>query len=307
MLTVAGAQNTSIEWVNFSEPRPPRTRKISSSTTSTSITQPLADTDAENKGVVGNTKPQRTGRYKPHKFFDISTAAGGPSSSNSGPSTPRTPNSSSPTPAKNDYFSKQDVQELEKANAENYVIELEVAVEATITNAHYGYVYAIRMIERPDGSRWLVSGSGDCDVKVWLCKPRGGLQFLREFTSLSGAVLSLSFRDSLLYAGLQDGEIVVWDLETSACIRTVEAHECDVLTMAVLGTDVYTGAADGKVLRLDGAFDCTAAFRGHAGTVMDSCVIKGKTKGRWELITAGNDSFVKVRSRCVQSLAIIRC
>lgn len=171
--------------------------------------------------------------------------------------------------------------------------ELEVNAEDRMCFAHYGYVYALHMITRQQGPRWLVSGSGDSDVKIWLCLPGGGLRLLREFNGLSGGVLSFAVRDSLLFAGLQDGEIVVWDLETGACIRTIEAHESDVMTMSVLGSEVYTAGADGRVIRVNEEFDCTAAFRAHSGIILDSTIVEGTRRG-WELVTAGNDSYVKV-------------
>lgn len=149
------------------------------------------------------------------------------------------------------------------------------------------------MITRPDGSKWLVSGSGDSDVKLWQCAPSGGLQQIRHFTGLTGAVLSFAVRDSLLFAGIQDGEIIVWDLETGACIRTIQAHDVDVLAMSVLGNEVYTAAADGRVIRVNEEFDCTAAFRAHSGIILSSIIVPG-TRDGWELITAGNDSYVKV-------------
>jgi di- and tripeptidase len=180
---------------------------------------------------------------------------------------------------------------------EIHVDELEVDVEDRLSFAHYGYVYALQIVDRPDGSKWLISGSGDSDVKVWSCASGGGLHYEREFSELSGGVLSLAYRDSLLYAGLQDGEILIWDLETGACIRTIDAHEADVLSMSVLGGEVYTAAADGRVLRLDEEFDCTAAFRAHSGIVLGSIIVKGVRAG-WDLITAGNDSYVKVSPAC---------
>jgi len=173
------------------------------------------------------------------------------------------------------------------------VIEIEVGAEERFSSAHYGYIYALQTVTRPDGSRWLISGSGDSDIKVWLCHPAGGLEFLRVFDGLAGAILSFAVRDSLLYAGMQDGEISVWDLETGACIRTIEAHDADVLTMSPLGGDVYTAAADGRVLRINKDFDCTASFKAHSGTILSSTIVQG-VSDRWEFITAGNDSYVKI-------------
>ena len=228
---------------------------------------------------------QRTGRYRPHAFFDKFPSAS---------DTPQTPGSALPLPRRKSISSS----DLERSTvlpstSHEGVLEIEVDIDARIAFAHYGYIYALHIVPRPDGSRILASGSGDCDIKIWLCHASGGLEFVRGFDGLSGAVLSFAVRDSLLYAGVQDGEIAVWDLETGACIRTIEAHEADVLTMSVLGSDVYTAAADGRVLRINEDFDCTAAFKAHAGIILSSTIVRGLTD-RWELITAGNDSYVKV-------------
>ncbi|EIW67391.1 hypothetical protein TREMEDRAFT_33704, partial [Tremella mesenterica DSM 1558] len=252
------------------------------------------------------TLSQRTGRYKPHKFFDNP-----PSGYTSGITTPIC---SAPTSADKRQLQNQleqlDLSHLPHSSHSrdlgihrgcSHVTELEVDVSQRVAFAHYGYVYAMYMIERPNNTRWLVSGSGDTDVKIWECKPKGGLQLLKVFSGLEGAALSFSVRDSLLYAGLQDGQIVVWDLETSACVRTIEAHENDVLAMSVLGTDLYTSAADGKVIRVNEDFDCTAAFRGHSGIILSSTIVKDVGKDKWELITAGNDSYVKIWSIDVPS------
>lgn len=197
-----------------------------------------------------------------------------------------------------------------------------------IAFAHYGYIYALTIIPRPNNRKWLVSGSGDSDFKIWDITPRNGLELIRTVADLPGAVLSLAVRDnsSLLFAGLQDGDIKVWDLETGACIRSIQVHEMDVdvLSMSVLGSDVYTAGGDGEIIRVNEEFDCTARFGAHTGSVLSSVIVKaarssgdkvnhedddgvelqnGKKStgliqetGReaWELITAGNDSFVKV-------------
>lgn len=241
------------------------------------------------KVQVSATPGQRSGRYKPHYFFDKPSG----STSNSGANTPGLSGLPPGTPQ----------LEIEQMNlgrsgspSASAVEELEVAVEDRLTFAHYGYVYALQIVDRPDGSKWLVSGSGDSDVKIWSIAPGGGLKLNKEFSDLSGGVLSLAYRDSLLYAGLQDGEILIWDLETGACIRTIDVHETDVMSMSTLGGEVYTSGADGRVLRLDEAFDCTAAFRAHQGIVLGSVIVKGVSSG-WDLITAGNDSYVKVSPR----------
>jgi di- and tripeptidase len=302
VLIVAGSQSATIEWINFSQTAPPRQRKPSTSA-SLSVTVPV-DAATPPSAERGHRSPplpipsQRTGRYRPHHFFD------NPSSSvSSGTSTPKcsvsVPGSATSASGFGSHMkhsiSGSDIERIRinTSSPDPRVDELEVNAEDRMSFAHYGYVYALHMITRQQGSRWLVSGSGDSDVKIWLCLPGGGLRLLREFNGLSGGVLSFAVRDSLLFAGLQDGQIVVWDLETGACIRTIEAHESDVMTMSVLGSEVYTAGADGRVIRVNEEFDCTAAFRAHSGIILDSTIVEGTKRG-WELVTAGNDSYVKV-------------
>ena len=243
---------------------------------------------------------QRSGRYRPHKFFENPpTLRSIHSGAASGASTPRASKPAGITDAELQGI------DLRKTGRKQDVEEIEVPHENRLAFAHYGYVYALHIADRSSDrskhqegvpeheEKWLISGSGDSDVKVWLLRPGGGLHLLKVFSGLSGAVMSFVVRDSLLYAGLQDGEILIWDLETSACIRTIEAHESDVLTMCTLGGDVYASAADGRVLRFNDEFDCTAAFRAHKGNVLSSVLVKGKERG-WDMITAGSDSYVKV-------------
>jgi di- and tripeptidase len=289
VLIVAGSQSATIEWINFSQTAPPRQRKPSTSA-SLSVTVPV-DAATPPSAERGHRSPplpipsQRTGRYRPHHFFD------NPSSSvSSGTSTPKcsvsVPGSATSASGFGSHMkhsiSGSDIERIRinTSSPDPRVDELEVNAEDRMSFAHYGYVYALHMITRQQGSRWLVSGSGDSDVKIWLCLPGGGLRLLREFNGLSGGVLSFAVRDSLLFAGLQDGQIVVWDLET-------------VMTMSVLGSEVYTAGADGRVIRVNEEFDCTAAFRAHSGIILDSTIVEGTKRG-WELVTAGNDSYVKV-------------
>ncbi|OCF30670.1 di- and tripeptidase [Kwoniella heveanensis BCC8398] len=294
-----GSQSASIEWVNFAGPGPDRKRQISAADASKVEVVPLnqngTDPVARPNGTSGGSGPsQRSGRYKPSKFFDNPPSG---ACSASGASTPRSPAIGGATSIGNrkEMFSSADLDKLSlNERAEHPATELEIGAESRIAFAHYGYIYALQMITRPDGKKWLVSGSGDSDVKIWECELGGGLTLVREFDNLPGGVLSFAVRDSLLYAGLQAGEIVVWDLETGACIRTIEAHDADVLSMSVLGGEVYTAAADGRVFRVNEEFDCTAAFKGHNGTVMSTAIVKSLRGNVWELITTGSDSFVKI-------------
>lgn len=283
-----GTQGATIEWVHFGTDGPKSPRKPAVSAPA-SVTIAIAPTDGSRSPPVPTTPNQRSGRYRPHHFFDNP-----PDDASSGSNTPKHPGPSR-TESSSHVLTQKQIEKMRISGPpkSKQVEEIEVNVEDRMAFAHFGYVYALTLVPRADGDMWLVSGSGDGDVKVWRVEPGGGLTHLKSFEGLAGAVLSFAVRDSLLFAGIQDGETAVWDLETGACIRTIEAHDVDVMTITVLGDDVYTAAADGKVLRVNSEFDCTAAFKAHSGTIITSLIVKGVRDG-YELITAGDDSYIKV-------------
>lgn len=368
-----------------------RTRKPSLPTQSASVTVPIKpDSPKPPKlphhqtgldAVLPDNKSERSGRYRPHSFFDNA------SPSRSGLSTPscyspgyRKDYSDSPDASRqglsrtgsayaaarlrqdrsSDGSRRNSVIHALEAQAEgsgaeeavddgpdvgelmigqddgpSEVVELEIDTSARIAFAHFGYVYALETFHWPDGRVWLISASGDSDIKIWLLPPPESApasaasapptstpKLIKTFPGLSGAVLSLCVRPetALLFAGLQDGEILVFDLESLACVRAIDAHSADVLGLVSAGGergDLYSTAADGTVLRVNDRFECTAAWEGHKGAGFAVAVIKaveeveedgeareeekgkeGKmgTKEAWELLTAGNDSLVKVSS-----------
>jgi di- and tripeptidase len=50
---------------------------------------------------------------------------------------------------------------------------------------------------------------------------------------------------TFLYAGRLEGGLDVWDLDTCQLIRTVKAHEADVLTVAVSPEIIFAGGSNG--------------------------------------------------------------
>lgn len=66
----------------------------------------------------------------------------------------------------------------------------------------------------------------------------------------AGAVLALVAQQgtTTAYAGCQDGQVKVIDLEMKAVIRTIIAQEgVDILSLSLLGSDLYTCSANGDV------------------------------------------------------------
>lgn len=158
---------------------------------------------------------------------------------------------------------------------------LEVEPSHICQYAHYGYVYCMLLVPASrigqgssghhsatshssttstsstssntshanDHDEVLLSGGGDGDVKLWRIDRQSGA--IAELHTLAGSgdagVLSIVAKDTLLYCGLTDGEICIWDLDTLQLVRTVRAHCDDVLTLCVQGASIFSGSASGYV------------------------------------------------------------
>ncbi|PVF99923.1 Zn-dependent exopeptidase [Serendipita vermifera] len=203
--------------------------------------------------------------------------------------------------------------------------ELHVPPENVIESAHYGYVYCMalspphlysgeRKRDSPgqsdsdsDEEVYLITGSGDEDVKIWLAT-KNGLVEKHSFVGCEGGVLSIVTRHGLIYAGCQDGYIKVWDQESKTLVRTLlvdsppvtspqpenqtlsashvsaplsqhtiqnqishrDANK-DVLSLSMIGTDLYACLGNGWVERWSVRnFQATGFWKGHDGIILSS-------------------------------------
>ena len=92
----------------------------------------------------------------------------------------------------------------------------------------------------------LVSGGGDGIVKLWSLNSDSGA--LTEEISLEygdGSVLSMALDGTVLYTGRLEGDVNVWDLDTRQLIKTVKAHNADILALAVGGGLLFSGGSNG--------------------------------------------------------------
>ncbi|GHJ86794.1 hypothetical protein NliqN6_3196 [Naganishia liquefaciens] len=273
-----GAQNTDIEYMNFGNLAVLEAQANKGIAMSSDLNSMTPDKDI-GQPHDPTVKALRSSRIKPHSFFN--SRPGSPDLYRTSPASstafpfPKTP--SRPT----------------TPNAASLPDQITIPHNNVVSSAHYGYIYCMTLFKRSNDATWLVSGSGDSDVKIWECQPAGGLKFLFSFDGLSGAVFCLVSREDLLFAGLQNGQVKVWDMETKACIRTILAHSSDVLSLALVGTNLYTASAEGQILRFDATFDCTATFQAHSGAIL-STIIMPINEDRFELITAGHDAYVKL-------------
>lgn len=64
-------------------------------------------------------------------------------------------------------------------------------------------------------------------------------------------VLTMTYIDSLLYAGCISGTINLWDMDTMQLIRSVRAHQSDVLSLSGIGGYAFSGSAFGNLKKWD--------------------------------------------------------
>ena len=100
----------------------------------------------------------------------------------------------------------------------------------------------------------LISGGGDGTVKMWSLQVDRDGAITRPISLENGdeSVLSMALDGTVLYCGRSEGNFDVWDLDTRQLIRTVQAHDADILTLAVRHGLLFTGASNGmsKVILL---------------------------------------------------------
>lgn len=105
-----------------------------------------------------------------------------------------------------------------------------------------------RILDADDAdAETLISGGGDGIVKLWsLDSDESGA--LSEEISLEngdGSILSMVLDGTVLYTGRLEGDVNVWDLDTRQLIRTVKAHNADVLALAVGYGLLFGGGSNG--------------------------------------------------------------
>lgn len=128
--------------------------------------------------------------------------------------------------------------------------DLEIDNEHIIQYAHYGYVYCMLLADGLSKSdtegEMLISGGGDGTVKMWtLGLKDDGITEEQVLENGDNSVLSMALDGTILYCGLLEGDINVWDLDTRQLVRCVKAHVQDVLTLSVGGGFIYSAGASG--------------------------------------------------------------
>ncbi|CAG8761256.1 6453_t:CDS:2, partial [Acaulospora colombiana] len=114
--------------------------------------------------------------------------------------------------------------------------------------------------------------SGDGDVKVWSIK-KDSLNLLRVLKGVDDVgILTLTLHDELIFCGTQNGNIKIYDLDTYQHIRSLMAHEDDVLALAIHENYLFSGSADGTIKKWNEKFEILDTSKNQGGIVLSLVV-----------------------------------
>lgn len=183
---------------------------------------------------------------------------------------------------------------------------LGVDSDNVIMNAHHGYVYDLLLLPHGD-TTLMASGSGDETVRLWRWEQDRLVfhQSLALAEPTGDAIMSLAAWKGTLLAGKQNGMIDVWDLESYTLIRSIHAHNDDVLCLLTMdqeeGQSFVSGSANGDVCHFDSYFRCRGRLAGHRDMVQGLAMYQGHTKHAYSwltsapvLVTVSSDEHVRM-------------
>ncbi|KAJ2682072.1 hypothetical protein H4R19_007203, partial [Coemansia spiralis] len=134
----------------------------------------------------------------------------------------------------------------EPAEVDQYVIR----DQSVMHFAHSGYVYTLLLGSSGGDEELLFSAASDGAIKLWRLSSAGieEARLLDRGAAADGdgvgdddvCIHSLALDDGLLFAGLQSGEVEVWDIETMQLIRTLDGGgTANVLSLLVHDHRLY--------------------------------------------------------------------
>ncbi|CUA72557.1 putative di-and tripeptidase DUG2 [Rhizoctonia solani] len=324
---IFGCQNTSLQWVDLSPSvlRPTSCHLgVGDISPTGSVYGSLNSNSAADHGALGLSSP---GPQTPlssstppkHKFFDSFPQPAGRPVTLQRPSTavlttasnlsfqrPSTPIAAPKIKKSTNCEGTGAVGATDKNEDEPRI--LSIPSENVIHSAHYGYIYCMALVrDKHSDQVRLVTGSGDEETKLWELPPHHNPTLQHTFShdspvpsdpaaeetdeDIGGAVLALAVRDGTIFAGGQAGRVAVWDVETLTLVRVLVAAEgVDVLSLSVLGQDLYACTADGYVHCWSSTFQHTAVYHAHSGMILSSIAIASSGV----LVTGAGDNSVKI-------------
>jgi di- and tripeptidase len=166
---------------------------------------------------------------------------------------------------------------------------IEVPSSSIITYAHNGFIYDMKLYDQNK----LISGGGDGIVNIWDLS--GDRPSVIETLDNDESVLSLALHENFLYCGLTNGQLKLWDLQTSQQMMTLQSEddekdEDDTLSIAATNYCIFKASKDGVSKWKFGGTNSKHFWAAHQGLVLTSEIFT--RDGKIYLVTGGNDASV---------------
>ncbi|KAN0048178.1 hypothetical protein ACTA71_002573 [Dictyostelium dimigraforme] len=126
-------------------------------------------------------------------------------------------------------------------------------IEYSLEDCLIGHSYEVTALAS-NGNRYLVSGSKDCTIKVWIVKDNNGKTTLyKTLVGHSSIVqdVAITKDDKYIVSGSWDGNVCIWDIESGECIKTIK-HQSQIMKVSYIpqenGDFISSITNDGTVM-----------------------------------------------------------
>ncbi|KAK9514015.1 hypothetical protein VZT92_027506 [Zoarces viviparus] len=103
-----------------------------------------------------------------------------------------------------------------------------------------------RSLSLSDNERFILSGSADCNVKIWALSIGQCVKSIYTFNAVT-ALCFVPEEDGYIITGSDGGKVQAWSWHTFENCQSINAHQEAVTSIQAQGPMVFSGAAEGGV------------------------------------------------------------
>lgn len=122
----------------------------------------------------------------------------------------------------------------------------------SLNDCLFGHNYEVTSLAT-NGIRYLISGSKDCTVKVWIVESDKPTTLYRTLIGHSSIIQDVAITQDEKYviSGSWDGNVCIWDIESGQCIKTIK-HQSQIMKVSYIhqqnGDFISSITNDGTVM-----------------------------------------------------------
>ncbi|KAL9621779.1 MAG: hypothetical protein Q9160_003751 [Pyrenula sp. 1 TL-2023] len=162
--------------------------------------------------------------------------------------------------------------------------------------AHSGAIQCMLLLRVHEGNhlpqeQCLVSGGSDGYIKLWtLGDSNESIVCKAKLRNSRLPVCSMSLSGDLLYCGLGEGYINVFNIESKQLVYSLFVGKGDILATRVINGSTLCGTSNGLVRQIDPGLSGVNTWKSHSGKILASTT--GRLGSRGALVTGGNDNCI---------------